>query len=69
MGNKSKKPIQIKEIKDTYTCPICGKDHKNKVICPVVLNRRKKVKFDSQSYLMSGIILEETSALRYGMMC
>ena len=58
MGNKSKKPIQIKEIKDTYTCPICGKDHKNKVICPVVLNRRKKVKFDSQSYLMSGIILE-----------
>ena len=58
MGNKSKKPKQVKEIKVTYTCPICGKEHKNEVICPVVLDRRKKVKFDSQSYLMSGIIME-----------
>ena len=58
MGRKAKKPKQIEEIKNTYTCPICGKEHKNKDICPVVLGRRKKVKFDSQSYLMSGILLE-----------
>ena len=42
----------------TYTCPLCGKEHQNNDLCPIVLTKRKKIKYNSQSFLMSGIILE-----------
>ena len=55
---KKKKSAEITHPPATYTCPICGNSHKNEELCPIVLNRQKKIKYDSQSYIMGGILLE-----------
>ena len=55
---KKKSKMKKIELPETYTCPICGKSHKNKELCPIVLSRKNKIKFDTQSYIMGSIFLE-----------
>lgn len=55
---KQSKTKKIEPIPETYTCPICGNSHKNEELCPVVLKRQKKIKYDTQSYIMGSIFLE-----------
>lgn len=40
------------EIEGMYTCPLCGKTHQNDSLCPVVLDRMKKTKYNTQSFLI-----------------
>ena len=57
--NKSKKNKIKHEIKrSTYTCPICGKEHKDEQYCPVVINKMGRIKQEYQSNIMGGILLE-----------
>lgn len=55
---KKSKIKTLEQLPETYTCPICGKNHKNEELCPIVLTRKKKMKYDTQSYVMGGIFLE-----------
>ena len=55
---KKKKPAEISPLPETYICPICGESHKHEELCPIVLNRRNKIKYNSLSYIMGGILLE-----------
>jgi len=55
---KKKKSAEISLPPETYTCPICGNSHKNEELCPIVLNRHNKIKYETQSYVMGGILLE-----------
>lgn len=57
MKNKTKS-AKILPPSETYICPICGNSHKNGELCPVVLSRHNKIKYDTQSYIMGGILLE-----------
>lgn len=57
------KPVRLgrdkmEQVESTYTCPLCGKEHNNDELCPIVLDKRKKIRYNSQSYLMGSIILE-----------
>lgn len=49
---------KMEQVESTYTCPLCGKEHNNDELCPIVLNKRRKIKYNSKSYLMGSIILE-----------
>ena len=57
--NKSKKnKIKHESKRSTYTCPICGKEHKDEQYCPVVINKMGRIKQEYQSNIMGGILLE-----------
>lgn len=55
---KKTKSAKILPSPETYICPICENSHKNEELCPIVLSRRKKIKYDTQSYIMGSILLE-----------
>ena len=49
---------RMSQSKEIYICPICKKEHARNTFCPIVSSKFDKVKYDSESYLMGGIILE-----------
>lgn len=58
MNKSKKKEIEKEAIKDTYTCPICGKEHKDERYCPVVIKKMARIKPENQSTIMGGVLLE-----------
>ena len=58
MKKSKKKEIEKETIKDTYTCPICGKEHKDEQYCPVVIKKMAKIRPDNLSTIMGGVLLE-----------
>ena len=58
MGKPNNREVKDEIKKTTYTCPICGKEHKDEEYCPIVIKKLSRIKPEYQSNIMGGILLE-----------